>query len=101
MRLTGKRASLPATGSEGCGAGSMTYLALRRSSLPMVALLRKGWLCGDRGLRLLRHEVAQHEGQDAAVQVIVDFDRRVDAQQHRHFLRRAVLAVDHERHVHL
>src|SRR5690349_5942912 len=39
MRPTGKRASLPSTGSEGMGPMSMTYLALRRSSLPMVSLV--------------------------------------------------------------
>src|SRR5450432_1991083 len=37
MRPTGKRASLPATGSEGSGPISITYLALRRSSF-MVSL---------------------------------------------------------------
>src|SRR5689334_11528227 len=41
-------------------------------------------------------QLAQHEGQDAAVPVVVDLDRRVDAQDQRHALRGAVLP-DHER----
>src|SRR5437773_6508099 len=35
-------------------------------------------------------QFTQHEGQDAAVLVVVDLDRRVDAQQQRDFLHAAV-----------
>ena len=35
-------------------------------------------------------QLAQHEGQDAPVPVVVDLDRRVDAQRHRHAAHRAV-----------
>src|SRR5689334_11871216 len=98
MRFTGKRMSVPATGSEGSGPMSMTYLALRRSSF--IGLSSSG-LSGDRGGLRGGDELAQHEGQDAAVQVVVDLDRRVDAHQHVDFLRRAVGAMDHELRVHL
>jgi hypothetical protein len=37
-------------------------------------------------------QLAQDVGQDAAVQVVIDLDRRVDAKQQRDALRRAVVA---------
>src|SRR5262252_5805338 len=53
------------------------------------------------GNRSGREELAQHERQNPAVQVVVDFDRCIDAQQQGNLLRRAILAMDRERHVHL
>src|SRR6266446_6280684 len=52
----------------------------------------------NRGTRFSEY-FTQHEGQDAAVLVVVDLDRRVDAQQQRHFLHAAVGSPDHERRV--
>src|SRR5258708_20840565 len=52
----------------------------------------------NRGTRFSEY-FTQHEGQDAAVLVVVDLDRRVDAQQQRHFLHPAVGSPDHERRV--
>src|SRR6266568_3583602 len=43
--------------------------------------------------------LAQHERQDAAVLVVIDLDRRVDAQQQRDFLHASVGSSDHERRV--
>src|SRR6266513_4140202 len=44
-------------------------------------------------------KLAQYERQDAAVLVVIDLDRRVDAQEQRGFLHAAVLTMDHERRV--
>src|SRR5438445_1935495 len=41
-------------------------------------------------------KLAQHEREDAAVPVVVDLDRRLDAQQQRDFLHAAVGPPDHE-----
>src|SRR5471032_871063 len=46
--------------------------------------------------RLLGQQLAQHEWQDTAVLVVINFDRCIDAQQHFDFLRAAVGAVDHQ-----
>ena len=54
---------------------------------------------GPRGAGSGRQQLAQHEGQDAAVLVVVHLDRRVDAQQHGHVLLGTVLAGDRQRHV--
>src|SRR2546422_571727 len=43
--------------------------------------------------------LAQHERQDAAVLVVIDLDRRVDAQQQRDFPHAAVGSPDHQRRV--
>src|SRR5262249_39011403 len=42
-------------------------------------------------------KVPEKKGQDPAVLVVVDLDRRVDAQQQFDLLRAAVLAADHRR----
>src|SRR5262249_44636934 len=52
-------------------------------------------------LRCLRNQLAQHIRQYASALIVVDFDRRIDAQQERHLLRRAVLAMNGERDIHL
>src|SRR5450830_427141 len=46
--------------------------------------------------RLLGQQLAQHEWQDTAMLVVINFDRRIDTQQHVDFLRAAVGAVDHQ-----
>jgi len=46
--------------------------------------------------QLRSQQLAQHERQDAAMLVVVDFDRGVDTQQHLHVLRRAVFTVNNE-----
>src|SRR5215211_9455064 len=47
----------------------------------------------------MRDQLPEHEGEDAAVAVVVDLDGRVDAQRQGHPLLRAVGAADAERHV--
>src|SRR5471032_2856739 len=57
------------------------------------------WAVAKGCLRLFQlrgQQLAQHERQDAAVFVVIDFDRRVDAQQDFDFLRRLAFAVDHQ-----
>ena len=44
-----------------------------------------------------RQQLPQHIRQDAAVQEVINFDRRVDAQDERDLQRLAISAVDHER----
>src|SRR5471030_1551504 len=58
-----------------------------------VLAVAKGCL---RLFQLRGQQLAQHERQDAAVFVVIDFDRRVDAQQDFDFLRRLAFAVDHQ-----
>ena len=48
---------------------------------------------------LRREQRAQHERQNTAVLVVVDFDRRIDAQQHLDAFLLAILAADDERQV--
>src|ERR1041384_8711940 len=48
---------------------------------------------------LLLDQLAQHVGQDAAVPVVVDLNRRINAQRDGHFFRFAVAATDDERNL--
>src|SRR5204862_5218617 len=45
------------------------------------------------------HNPPQYIRENAAVQVIVDLDRGIDAQQQRHVLAAAIRATDHQGHV--
>src|ERR1051326_1125168 len=47
-----------------------------------------------------RQQLSQHIRQDSTVQVVVDLDRRVDAQSHWNILRRSIRAMNRERHIH-
>src|SRR5262245_323769 len=47
----------------------------------------------------LSDQLAQHVRQDAAVLVVIDLDRRVDAQLHRNLFTCAVRAVNYQRDV--
>src|SRR5215470_13355706 len=69
----------------------------RRGRSPQEETAVSPWARMDLGCQ----QLAQDERQDATVQVVVDLDRRIDAQQHRYLLLRSVLAVDDERDVHL
>src|SRR5262249_33003657 len=67
-------------------------LAAARSAAASARMLRStgGGLGGS-------EQVPENERQDPAVLVVVDLDRRVDAQQQLDLLRAAVLAADHRR----
>ena len=47
----------------------------------------------------LAHDLAQHIRQDAAVLVVIDLDRRIDAAPHRHINPLAIFARDTQDHI--
>src|SRR5712691_3632981 len=84
---------------------SFAESAAHRAALPPPTTMTSQSVVGialrggaNRGPRFSKY-FAQHERQDAAVPVVVHFDRRVDAQQQRDFLHAAVLPPDHQRRV--
>src|SRR6266700_6014925 len=86
-------------------ADSRAESAAHRAALPPPTTITSQSAIGvalrgdaNRGPRFSQY-FAQHEWQDAAVLVVVDLDRRVDAQQQRDFLHAAVLPPDHQRRV--
>src|SRR6266704_1796875 len=86
-------------------ADSRAESAAHRAALPPPTTITSQSAIGvalrgdaNRGPRLSQY-FAQHKRQDAAVLVVVDLDRCVDAQQQRDFLHAAVGSPDHERRV--
>src|SRR3954453_3445389 len=46
----------------------------------------------------LRHQLPEHERKNAAVLVVIDFDRRIDSYRYRHFIGSATRMPDYQRH---
>src|SRR6266851_7386399 len=98
-----------------CGARSRTSTrsadsraesAAHRAALPPPTTITSQWMpatfysggCANRR-SCFAEKIAQHEGKNPTVHVVVHFDRRVDAQQQRDFLHAAVGSPDHQRRV--
>src|SRR6266566_5826559 len=87
-------------------ADSRAESAAHRAALPPPTTITSQWTPdtfysggGTNRRSRLAEKIAQHERQDAAVLVVVHFDRGVDAQEQRDFIHAAVGPPDHQRRV--